>query len=113
MANECAYQIDPSAFFNYRTLIFGNQATISAASARERLLSLGEQAGLNRISLSSCLDSKAALGRINASLKEVQNLGINKTPTFFVNGRIVIGVPSETTFYKIVDEALAAAHNQY
>jgi len=31
---------------------------------------------------------------------------VNKTPTFFVNGRIVIGVPPAPAFYAIVDEAL-------
>ena len=30
VANECAYVIDPSKFLNYRTLIFGSQATINA-----------------------------------------------------------------------------------
>src|ERR1035437_8488837 len=29
VANECAYQIDPSKFLNYRTLIFSNQEAIS------------------------------------------------------------------------------------
>jgi len=111
VANECAYQIDAATFFGYRSMIFGNQTTISAANARERLLGLGEQAGLNRTRLSSCLDSEASLGRIEASRKEAQILGISKTPTFFVNGRMVIG-PSETTFYKIVDETLATASKQ-
>jgi hypothetical protein len=31
-----------------------------------------------------------------------------KTPTTFVNGRRVIGVPAEAAFERIVEEALAA-----
>ena len=107
VANECAYQIDPAKFLNYRTLIFGNQEAITVTNLREQLLHLGEQAGLNPLNLSKCLDAKASLGRIEACLKEVQALGVNKTPTFFVNGRIVIGVPLGPAFYAIVDEALA------
>lgn len=107
VANECAYLLDPSKFLNYRTLIFSNQSTISAANLRERLLSLAEQTGLDRVSLGSCLDSQASLGRIEACRKEARNLGITKTPTFSVNGRIVVGIPSTTTFCKIVDEAMA------
>lgn len=107
IANECAYMQDPSKFLNYRTLIFAHQETMSATNVRERLLSLGDQAGLNPVSLSSCLDAKTSLGRIEACRKEAETLGVNRTPTFFVNGRIVIGVPPATAFYAIIDEALA------
>ena len=109
VANECAYQIDPSKFVNYRTLIFGNQEIINAMNVREQLLSLGEQAGLNHVNLSSCLDAKASQARIEVCRREAQALGVDKTPTFFVNGRIVIGVPPAPAFYAIVDEAMASA----
>ena len=107
VANECADRIDPSKFLNYRSLIFANQETISATNLREQLLSLGEQAGLNRVNLSSCLDAKASMGRVEAGRNEAQALGVNKTPTFFVNGRIVIGIRSASAFNAIIDEALA------
>ena len=109
VANECAFQIDPSKFLNYRTLIFGNQETITVTDLRAQLLCFGEQAGLDRASLSSCLDAKASQGRIDACRREAQTLGVYKTPTFFVNGRIVIGVPPAPAFYAIVDEAMARA----
>lgn len=108
IANECAYLIDPSKFLNYRTLIFANQETISATNVREQALSLGKEAGLNKVTLSSCLDAKASRSRTEACLKEAETLGVNKTPTFFVNGRIVIGVPLAPAFYGIVDEAMAS-----
>lgn len=110
VANECAYQIDPSKFLNYRTLIFANQEAISPTNLREQLLGLGEQAGLHRVILSSCLDTKASQSRIEASRIEAQTLGVNKTPTFFINGRVVIGIHSAQTFYSIIDEALAISH---
>lgn len=107
VANECAYLMNPSKFLNYRTLIFGNQGNISAANVRERLISLGEQAGLKSTGLAACLDAQATQGRIEACRREAENLGVNKTPTFCVNGRIVVGVSSTAGFCKIVDEALA------
>jgi protein-disulfide isomerase len=108
VANECAYQIKPSAFPGFRTLIFADQSAINAANFRERLLSLGEAAGVDRSKLAACIDSKASLSRVEAARREGGALGINKTPTSFVNGRIVIGMPPEATFDKIVDEALLA-----
>jgi protein-disulfide isomerase len=108
VANECAYQINPSAFPGFRTLIFANQSAINTANLRERLLSLGEDAGVDRSKLAACIDSEGSLSRVEAARQEGKDLGINGTPTSFVNGRIVIGLPPEATFDKIVDEALLA-----
>jgi protein-disulfide isomerase len=108
LANECAYQIDPSAFFAYRSVIFGNQPTINAANVRDRLLALGDDTGLNRVKLTSCLDSKASQGRIEASRAEAETLGINGTPTFSINGRVV-WAPTPAAFCRMVDEALVEA----
>jgi protein-disulfide isomerase len=107
IANECAYQINPSAFLNYRTLIFANQSSINALNVRDQVLSLGDQAGIDRLKLSACVDAKASLPRIEADVHEAEKLGVSSTPTTFINGRIVVGAPTAAEFQKIVDEALA------
>ena len=109
VANECAYQINPSAFPGYRTFIFANQNAINASNVRERLLNLGEDAGVDRTRLAACMDSKASLSRVEAARKEGADLGIHGTPTSFVNGRIVIGMPPQSAWDKIVAEALLAS----
>jgi protein-disulfide isomerase len=108
VANECAYQINPPAFPGYRTLIFANQNAINASNVRERLLSLGNDAGVDRSRLAACIDSKASRPRVEAGRQEGEDLRIPATPTSFVNGRIVIGMPPEATWDKIVEEALLA-----
>ena len=108
VANECAYQINPSVFPRYRTLVFANQNVINASNVRERLLALGDDAGVDRSRLAACIDSKASLSRVEAARQEGEDLGVNKTPTTFVNGRIIVGLASHATFDQIVDEALAA-----
>ena len=111
VANECAYQISPAAFPGFRTLIFANQGAINAANVRERMLSLGDEAGVDASKLAACIDSKASLSRVEAARQEGEDLVVRKTPTSFVNGRIVIGFPSQATWEKIVDEALLAGRN--
>jgi len=108
VANECAYQINPAVFPAYRTLIFGNHNAINASNVRERLLALGDAAGVDRSRLAACIDSKASLSRVEAARQEGKDLGINGTPTTFINGRIIVGPASQATFYKIIDEALLA-----
>jgi protein-disulfide isomerase len=106
VANECAYQINPSAFPTYRTLIFANQNVINASNVRELLLSLGDSAGVDRSKLAACIDTKASVSRVEATRQEGKDLGVDRTPTSFVNGRVVMGFPSEAAWEKIVDEAL-------
>ena len=57
----------------------------------------------------ACIDSKATLPHVEADFKEGKALGINATPTCFVNGRMVVGFTSPETYYKMVDETLRAA----
>jgi len=108
VANECAYQINPSAFAGYRTLIFANQSTINPSNVRERLLSLGEQAGVDSTKLAACIDLNGSLPRVQAGQQEGNDLHVMFTPTFFVNGRVVIGVETEAAWDKILSEALLA-----
>ncbi|HLW79400.1 MAG TPA: DsbA family protein [Terriglobia bacterium] len=107
IANECAYQLDPSTFVGYRSLIFARQSSFTVINVRDLLLQYGQEAGIDRLKLSACIDSKASQHRIDADKREADRLGVNKTPTSFVNGRIVVGMPPADEFYKIVDAALA------
>ena len=106
IANECAYQINPSAFVAYRSLIFKNQSSITVTSVRDLMLQYGEEAGVDRLRLAACIDSKASLPRIEAGHREGEKLGVSSTPTSFINGRIVVGATPEQV-YKMIDEALA------
>jgi len=109
LANECAFQIAPSTFVNYRTLIFAAQAGINATNVHDRLLQLANDAGINSEKLTACTANDGSLGRIQSDGQEGENLGIRATPTTFVNGRIVVGAPPVADFEKILDEALAEA----
>jgi protein-disulfide isomerase len=57
------------------------------------LLAIAKQAGFTEESFNACLDtqknpqSKALLEKIEARNEAAQKLGVNSTPTFFVNGK--------------------------
>ncbi len=115
LANECAYQVDARAFLPYRTLIFRHQDDIDtvASSAnlstvREMLLDYAQQAGIDRTELAACLSSQASQSRVEENLKEGKLLGITRTPTFFINGKMQATLTPET-FEKAVDAELRNA----
>jgi len=109
VGNECVFQVEPSAFLRFRTLLFAAQGEITVANVRERMLAFGQGLGIAPGSLARCVDSRASSGRVEADRKEAEALRVNKTPTCFVNGRIVIGAPHAEVFFKIIDEALISS----
>ncbi len=109
IANQCAYQIDPGAFVAYRTLIYRTQPSINATNSRDMLLNLAAQAGIDSLKVAACLDSQASRSRVEEDLREGQKLGVASTPTSYVNGKIIVGMPAPDTFYKAIDEALREA----
>jgi protein-disulfide isomerase len=106
IAAQCAYQIDPSRYVAYRSAIYKNQVTITGEHARDMLLHLGAEAGVDNLKLAACIDSKDSLSRVDANKQEGEALGISQTPTTFINGRIIVGAPAATDFYKLIDEAM-------
>ncbi|MGH9403623.1 MAG: DsbA family protein [Terriglobia bacterium] len=106
IANQCAYDIDPSAFAAYRTSIFAHQTQINVTNVRDMLLQLGEQAGINQLRLAACLDAKTTLPRIEADYNEAIKLQVNFTPTCFIDGHPVVGAAPPEDYYRIIDEEL-------
>lgn len=109
IASQCAYQINPGAFAAYRSLIFKSQSGVNATNARDMLLNLASQAGIDSLKLAACVDSKASLPRVEENMHEGQLLGVDRTPTTYINGKPVVGTPAPETFYEAIDEALRAA----
>jgi protein-disulfide isomerase len=109
IACQCAYEINPSAYVPLRTALFHSQQLFSAGNPRDLLLTFGEQAGVDRVKLAACLDAKSALPRVEADVAEGKRLRIDRTPTAFVNGKMIVGLPSPEAYFQAVDEALRGA----
>jgi protein-disulfide isomerase len=109
IANQCAYTLNPPLYLPFRSLIFKNQASFNAANVRDLLLTYGEQAGLDRLKLAGCIDSKASLPRVEKDAREGQQLGVSSTPTSFINGKPLVGLPSPEQYFQAIDEALRSS----
>ncbi len=54
---------------------------------RSRVVSIAAAAGLDAEGLGSCLDSPETAARLKVDIDEAQRLGVNSTPTIFINGK--------------------------
>jgi protein-disulfide isomerase len=70
---------------------------------------LAQGLGLDMIRFRADLDSGSARQAIAEDVALARRLGVSATPTFFVNGRPILGSQPVATFVKVIDEELARA----
>ncbi len=87
MAAECAGA--QQRFWEYHDLLFEHQSNLD----RDSLLDDAQRVGLDRNAFLACLDSNAARQAIARDVADGMRLGIESTPTFFLNGRTITGAP--------------------
>jgi protein-disulfide isomerase len=73
------------------------------------LRTLASGLGLKADAFSACVTSGRHDADIKASLQSGTTLGVDSTPTFFINGRRLTGARPVAQFQEIIDEELARA----
>lgn len=107
LASKCVHEIRPDAYVRYRSLVFQQQSKITAVTAKNALLDAGTTVGIDKEKLDACIGSPEPKSLVEQDTREGKLLEISTTPTLVVNGRIIVGMPTEAYFYKVVDAALA------
>jgi protein-disulfide isomerase len=74
--------------------------------ARDLLLHIAAEAGVDNMKLAACIDAKDSLPRVEANMREADALGVAQTPTSFINGKTLVGAPPAADIEKIIDGIL-------
>lgn len=99
-ASQCAHE--QGKFWEYHDLLFTRQAPNKSWN----FLALAAELGLDAQAFSRCLNSGRFEEEIKKDLQDGLRLGVTNTPTFFINGRPLIGLQSVTAFQALIDKAL-------
>ena len=94
LVGQCSYQQSPDAFWKFHDLIYDSQDQVMPDTAYDKLLQLGAEAGANPEALRACVADPKTTESVRQSIAEGRSVGVEGTPTTFVNGRPVIG-PNE------------------
>jgi len=84
-------------------LIFSN----IQATAVPQLKDGAGKLGLDRAAFEQCLDSSKHQAVVKAAFDSGEKLGVNSTPTLYINGRPLIGAQPYEVLKQVVDEELA------
>ena len=57
----------------------------------------------------ACFDAQSSKPRVDEGKHEGDELSVNQTPTFYINGKILAGGAPPDVFYQAVDDALKGA----
>jgi len=96
---------EQGAFWDYHDLLFNNQQDLS----RTALGSYATQIGLDINTFNQCLDTGRYQQEITSDMQAAASYGVQGTPTFFINGRPLVGAQPFTVFAAMIDEELAKA----
>jgi len=95
-AAHCIAREKPEAFWAFHDWIFEHQQEVDAANLQDKVMAFAKQQNLDPAKISACIATHATASDVNASQQAGQELQISRTPTLFINGRMVPGaVPWE------------------
>ncbi len=91
------------AFFKFSDALFGAQAGLAPATSDETLKDAETKAGQDPAKIAACSTTPAAKEAIDASRALGERVGVNQTPTLFVNGR---GLPLTSIPYEMLQKII-------
>lgn len=113
---NCLAALNNDAYWDFADYIHSNQKLVNSEKDRENqftaldriTLTEGGKFNVDTSKLQSCIKAQKD-DAVTASVKEGEALGVDGTPTMFVNGRFVNGARSADEFRAIFDSALQQA----
>jgi len=104
-ASECAAEQD--AFWEYHDYLFDNHGGENqGAFSKENLKRFADELGLDTKAFNECLDSGKYTQVVQSETTAGQQLGVQSTPTFLVNGQPVVGAQPFEVFEQVIEQIL-------
>ena len=105
-ASECA--AEQGKFWEYHDLLFDKQTGENVGTyTKEKLIAYAKELNLDAAKFDPCLTNDETLSRVAGDTQEGSQVGVRGTPTFFINGKPLVGAQPVQAFQQAIDAALA------
>lgn len=96
----------PEKFFSFLDVLFRQQENWARSDFEANLIRIAKLGGLSEDKVQACLkDEKLANKIVAMRLQGEKELGVNSTPTFFINGKKIVGAEPYDTFKQALEAA--------
>lgn len=93
---------DQSRFWDYQDILFAWEQELDVTQLKR----FARDLGLSTRMFDECLDSGKYKTAVERDVEEAVRIGVDRTPSFIVNGKLIVGGPSFERFEKIIEEEL-------
>jgi protein-disulfide isomerase len=100
-AARCA--ADQAKFWEYHDVLFERSPKLTVPELKR----YAQDLKLDATAFDQCLDSGKYTAEVDKDFQEGASLGITGTPSFFINGKQIVGAQPFAAFQKVVDGELA------
>ncbi|MHB8383133.1 MAG: DsbA family protein [Candidatus Binataceae bacterium] len=106
---ECARLQNPDAFWDFARYYYANQGQITPQNVQQKIDDEAAKLSLDDTVLKACMSGPQAAARIAQDQADANAVKVSSTPTFFINGVPVVGLPEGKVFNFVIDSELASA----
>jgi len=104
-ASECA--ADQGKFWEYHDLLFEKQAGENqGAFNKDNLKAFAAEMGLDTAAFNECMDTGKYTEIVQQDTATAQQIGVQSTPSFVVNGQPIIGAQPYEQFVQVFNSIL-------
>ena len=107
-AADAAYcAADQNKFWEYHDILFANWTGENAGDfTPDRLRQYAAAIHLNVDQFNTCLNSGAHTNQVDQDVADAKTAGVQGTPAFFINGKLIEGAQPYSAFQQAIDAAL-------
>ncbi len=102
-ANCVLRDLGNEKYFEMHDMIFSNQRSLNDANLKVWATELG----IDSANYDSCIIDSSIIDEINEDLVEGSALGVSGTPSFFINGKLIVGAQPYSVISAEIERALS------
>ena len=95
---DCVGRENNDALWKFISTVYDHQGEITPENAEAKLKEYAKEAGANPDTVAACSAKPDTEKRVRESMALGDKLGVTSTPTFFINGRKVVGFGNNTPY---------------
>jgi protein-disulfide isomerase len=108
IAAECVREQKPDAYWKVYDGFFQNQKDVNPTNVKDKAFEFAG-GGIDRAKFDDCVDNKKTQAGVKADQAEGGSVGVTGTPSFVINGRLLVGAQPFEQFKAVIDDEMASA----